>query len=185
MRGVKISLWYIDPGVKILYDILTPGSIYRGVKILSHTAIFPQMVTMDGSTNSWFCSNISHTTHVRVKSTVCCGLPSPEYYFTFCLIYHDYEQKDILVNVNIFRGFLPKGPYLPCASMAGRALLAGYPWFFLHIYGCVHYNWRSLWLSCVHFGWMVCTGLHALFVPKTQVHFLVYSLHFFIANMLI
>ena len=24
-------------------------------------------------------------------------------------------------------GFLPKGPYLPCVSMAGRALLAGYP----------------------------------------------------------
>ena len=33
MRGVKISLRYIDPGVKISYDILTPGSIYRGVKI--------------------------------------------------------------------------------------------------------------------------------------------------------
>ena len=24
-------------------------------------------------------------------------------------------------------GILPKGPYLPCGSMAGRALLAGYP----------------------------------------------------------
>ena len=24
-------------------------------------------------------------------------------------------------------GILPKGPYLPCVSMAGRALLAGYP----------------------------------------------------------
>ena len=35
--GVKISLRYIDPGVKISYDILTPGSIYRGVKISSHT----------------------------------------------------------------------------------------------------------------------------------------------------
>ena len=28
-----------------------------------------------------------------------------------------------------FRGILPKGPYLPCVSMAGRALLAGYPRF--------------------------------------------------------
>ena len=37
VRGVKISLRYIDPGVKISYDILTPGSIYRGVKISSHT----------------------------------------------------------------------------------------------------------------------------------------------------
>ena len=26
-------------------------------------------------------------------------------------------------------GILPKGPYLPCVSMAGRALLAGYPWY--------------------------------------------------------
>ena len=39
VRGVKISLRYIDPGVKISYDILTPGSIYRGVKISSHTGI--------------------------------------------------------------------------------------------------------------------------------------------------
>ena len=26
-----------------------------------------------------------------------------------------------------YEGILPKGPYLPCVSMAGRALLAGYP----------------------------------------------------------
>ena len=26
-----------------------------------------------------------------------------------------------------FEGILPKGPYLPCVSMSGRALLAGYP----------------------------------------------------------
>ena len=26
-------------------------------------------------------------------------------------------------------GILPKGPYQPCVSMAGRALLAGYPWY--------------------------------------------------------
>ena len=28
-----------------------------------------------------------------------------------------------------FKGILPKGPYLPCVSMAGRALFAGYPRF--------------------------------------------------------
>ena len=28
-----------------------------------------------------------------------------------------------------FEAILPKGPYLPCVSMAGRALLAGYPRF--------------------------------------------------------
>ena len=30
VRGVKLSLWYIDPRVKISYDILTLGSIYVG-----------------------------------------------------------------------------------------------------------------------------------------------------------
>ena len=37
MREVKISLRHIDSWVKISYDILTPGSVYRGVKISSHT----------------------------------------------------------------------------------------------------------------------------------------------------
>ena len=31
-------------------------------------------------------------------------------------------------------GILPKGPYLPCVSMAGRALLAGYHRIIWHIY---------------------------------------------------
>ena len=30
-------------------------------------------------------------------------------------------------NQHLIDGILPKGPYLPCVSMAGRALLAGYP----------------------------------------------------------
>ena len=37
--------------------------------------------------------------------------------------YADYKPGEILS----IEGILPKGPYLPCASMAGRALLAGYP----------------------------------------------------------
>ena len=32
------------------------------------------------------------------------------------------------INID-FEGILPKGPYLPCVSMAGRDLLAGYPRF--------------------------------------------------------
>ena len=31
--------------------------------------------------------------------------------------------------VAYIEGILPKGPYLPCVSMAGRALLAGYHWY--------------------------------------------------------
>ena len=39
-----------------------------------------------------------------------------------------------------FEGILPKGPYLPCASMAGRALLEGYPCFDLgSVQMCI--NW--------------------------------------------
>ena len=33
----------------------------------------------------------------------------------------------VLYRLSHIEGILPKGPYLPCASMAGRALLAGYP----------------------------------------------------------
>ena len=36
-------------------------------------------------------------------------------------------------------GILPKGPYLPCVSMAGRALLAGY-----HRINLGHISWMSI-----------------------------------------
>ena len=32
-----------------------------------------------------------------------------------------------IMEIPHVEGILPKGPYLPCVSMAGRALLAGYP----------------------------------------------------------
>ena len=34
-----------------------------------------------------------------------------------------YTSSSVHVNIE---GILPKGPYLPCVSMAGMALLAGY-----------------------------------------------------------
>ena len=34
---------------------------------------------------------------------------------------------DYLNDTTHIEGILPKGPYLPCVNMAGRALLAGYP----------------------------------------------------------
>ena len=37
--------------------------------------------------------------------------------------------NDAYSNPDI-EGILPKGPYLPCVSMAGRALLAGYPRYY-------------------------------------------------------
>ena len=36
-----------------------------------------------------------------------------------------YSKFNIILNAHI-KAILPKGPYLPCVSMAGRALLAGY-----------------------------------------------------------
>ena len=35
--------------------------------------------------------------------------------------------SDVVTNIAYSEGILPKGPYLPCVSMAGGALLAGYP----------------------------------------------------------
>ena len=39
--------------------------------------------------------------------------------------------QELMINLfeekAYYKGILPKGPYLPCASMAGKALLAGYP----------------------------------------------------------
>ena len=42
--------------------------------------------------------------------------------------YLEYRQRCTIISiVNVYiEGILPKGPYLPCVSMAGRALLAGY-----------------------------------------------------------
>ena len=44
---------------------------------------------------------------------------------------HDSHWRGLLwfsMSHFYLEGILPKGPYLPCVSMAGRALLAGYPW---------------------------------------------------------
>ena len=35
-------------------------------------------------------------------------------------------KTDLRIGAAVIEGILPKGPYLPCVSMAGRALLAGY-----------------------------------------------------------
>ena len=40
----------------------------------------------------------------------------------------------LLVHTSLIQGILPKGPYLPCVSMAGRALLAGYPRYMVSAY---------------------------------------------------
>ena len=37
------------------------------------------------------------------------------------------------LTTTYIEGILPKGPYLPCVSMAGRTLLAGYPRYILSI----------------------------------------------------
>ena len=49
-------------------------------------------------------------------------IPAPVTQFLTCIILAPWS----VVHEHI-EGILPKGPYLPCVSMAGRALLAGYP----------------------------------------------------------
>ena len=39
----------------------------------------------------------------------------------------------MLFIINISRDILPKGPYLSCVSMLGRALLAGNPRYVMHV----------------------------------------------------
>ena len=48
-------------------------------------------------------------------------------------------------------GILPKGPYLPCVSMAGRALLAGYHWYDISL--CLHPNINVVVTTTFFCGW--------------------------------
>ena len=43
----------------------------------------------------------------------------------------EFHFKRITIEDYVIEGILPKGPYLPCVSMAGGALLAGYPGYML------------------------------------------------------
>ena len=53
----------------------------------------------------------------------------------------EFERRLPSLSLHDFEGFLPKGPYLPCVSLAaGRALLAGYPrifWYRSYLAQCV------------------------------------------------
>ena len=69
-----------------------------------------------------------------------------------------------------FEGILPKGPYLPCVSMAGRALLAGYHRLYRntgHIVRVKLYSVDFDWLYCYHFG---IGFYHDIFVYKKNVN---------------
>ena len=44
--------------------------------------------------------------------------------YTSCSVKHGFPKQKLGEHIE---GILPKGPYLPCVSMAGGALLAGYP----------------------------------------------------------
>ena len=83
VRGVKISLRYFLPGVKISYDIFTPGWEYRGVKISYHTGNIFVLKQISGLGKSNVA--ITKTLYAREKkasddnnwsmsslSTVCC-----------------------------------------------------------------------------------------------------------------
>ena len=61
-----------------------------------------------------------------------------------------------------FEGILPKAPYLPCVSMAGRALLAGYPRFRNKWYGTyVHIETREI--QTLEYIYYIRLGLHVVY----------------------
>ena len=55
------------------------------------------------------------------------------------------------IGCRYIEGILPKGPYLPCVSMAGRALLAAYPWYKAYLINCTplssHCFTRALYIT--------------------------------------
>ena len=64
-------------------------------------------------------------------------------------------------------GILPKGPYLPCVSMAGRALLAGYH----HIRDDIKINWADddwLWMAMMTLKILHSTLIHSLVTYLNQ-----------------
>ena len=92
--------------------------------------------------------------------------------------------------VSLFAGILPKGPYLPCVSMADRALLAGYHRFKLYltfnivypIYVCQCLSYHAFMeisitavLSASPSLWQVCflrniTTLHSFYYHCTDIN---------------
>ena len=85
----------------------------------------------------------------------------------------------MIINLYI-EGILPKGPYLPCVSMAGRAPLAGYPRhshsgrmvFLYRDAPCTSYWFNSCECVSVHYKWMqfLAVQLTTLFQvwPRTR-----------------
>ena len=98
-----------------------------------------------------FFVNISRTTHVKGKSTVCCGLASLK-----CFIFgHDDEQK---------------GLFRLCEHLLFAYVLLCALWFLI---------------GCALLGWVVRSGWHTLFKPKTEGRFFsVYSSHFMVSMLI-
>ena len=76
------------------------------------------------SLSNFLCEWRQYANKLITGSVICDGERKSYGYFAYFIRY--------------FEGILPKGPYLPCVSMAGRVLLAGYPRFVFRIV-------RSLW----------------------------------------
>ena len=62
-----------------------------------------------------------------------------------------------------FDGILPKGPYLPCVSMAGRALLAGYH----RIIFCAIY--RAVCFQLIDFSFQDCENVITPYFLLNQI----------------
>ena len=84
------------------------------------------------------CTTYPINTHTVLLCFVCCRCR--------CII----NSQKILVCCPYFEGILRKGPYLPCVSMAGRAILAGYPRFS----GLIHWQRCNFIISTIPVTYM-------------------------------
>ena len=71
-------------------------------------------------------------------------------------------------------GILPKGPYLPSVSMAGRALLAGYPRYMMCIRGYI-YSYTRIQVS---YGYLVCPHIfdELIILVRTYIYLYMFVL---------
>ena len=85
----------------------------------------------------WCQKQVSHAGISNCLSQYCMGcnyLSLPEIpasgtkvFICKCRCYNSASPSLALVHLFDIEGILPRGPYLPCVSMVGRALLARYP----------------------------------------------------------
>ena len=138
--------------------ILKFSTIFR--KIFKHdfSGLIPLTVSktifLDVLLNCQFCKDnillgIFFTNNLLIHKKAISSIACLHYIFLFpeyCAAMILFILLPVLCYI---KGILPKGPYLPCVSMAGRALLAGYHWY-------VAYQFQNVQTQPNFFTWLWC-----------------------------